>query len=122
MNNNLVIFERQSGVMDYFVAEVAEWAEVARAYVKLSAVIQGQRGEFVEDQQTKSQRRSMASMTWTPTLSQVDTACRMKMAKPIPELSEDLNNDRNYRIFHIDQIVNVGEENRELQMNVVEMT
>ncbi len=119
--NTKAIFERQSSPLDNFMGEVLAWEEVAKAWVELDPVaILAQRQEVIEGSQTTGSRKSIAKTTWTPTLSRIDSACRMKVAKPVPVDANDLENDVNFRIFHIDAIVNVGELNRELQFMVVE--
>lgn len=119
--NILAIIERKSATLDYFIGEVDEWEEVTKAWVQIDPVVLfAQRMEFEDSSQTTSTRKLIVKTEWTPTLAAVDTSCRLKVAKTTPVAPDDLGDDANYRIFHIDQLQNVGEQNRELQLMVVE--
>lgn len=120
---SLVIFERQAPVLDHFIGEAAAWQEVTKAWISLSPPpASTQAGEFIGAAQTTSQRKLIAKLYFTPATDAITTDCRMKLAKLIPVNEANANDDANYRIFNIDQIVNVGEQNRELEMLVVERT
>ncbi len=54
------------------------------------------------------------------TMEEVDVTCRMKLSRPNVVDESEPNSDVNFRIFHIESVVNVGEMNRELQFVVVE--
>ncbi len=102
------IFERFTEPLDKWTGEVGSWQEVAREWVGLTPQrIDTQRTEFVDAAQNKSTRKTVADCTWTPTTAAIDTACRMRVGE---------------RIFEIESILNVGENNRELQMMVIEKT
>lgn len=95
-------------MLDAFIGETDEWVEVTKAYVEMDVpAIFAQRQEYAETTQTVSTRKTIAKAVWTPVLAVVDAACRMTF---------------NGRVFHIDQITNPGENNRELQFMVVERT
>jgi hypothetical protein len=118
-----MIFERKSPPLDYFVAEAAEWEEVCRAWCSLEPVVlMAQRQEFIDATQTTLTRKSTLKLSWTPETDRITTDCRAKLAKAIPVNEAEPNNIANYRIFEIDQIVNVKEQNRELELMVVEKT
>lgn len=102
---HLVTFERKAPTLDAFIAGTDEWVEVAKAYVSFESAVIGQKSEYQETAQTTSQRRSVVRAQWTPAMAAVDTACRMTYGD---------------RRFEIDQLINVGEHNRELQLSVSE--
>ncbi len=107
-NNILATFERKSPPLDHFISGADEWELVAKAWVSIEPIgIASQRTEFVDTNQIKGTRKSIVKTDWAPDLAQVDSACRMRVDE---------------RVFEIEQIVNVGEQNRELQMMVVEKT
>jgi head-tail adaptor len=114
-----MIFERKSPPLDYFVAEAAEWEEVCRAWCSLEPL----RGrELFEAMQVQSQTTHKMCLTYTPETTRITTDCRAKLAKAIPVNEAEPEHIANYRIFEIDQIVNVKEQNRELELMVVEKT
>lgn len=121
VKRSLVVFEQQLPVLDHFIGEAPAWEEVTKAWIGLSPE-PVQAGESVESEQTTSKRKSVAKLYYTPATAAITTDCRMKLAKLIPVNEANANDDANYRIFHIDQIINVKEENRELEMLVVERT
>lgn len=115
------IFEREVQPSDNFGTAESSWEEVAREWVGLTPQpLTTQRGEFVDAAQTKGTRKSIADCVWSNTMAAVDTACRMKIAKNNVVNQNEANDDANFRIFGIEQIVNKGEANRELQLMVVE--
>lgn len=118
--NKLVIFERKAEEIDLFSGEVQQWKEVTKAYVSLSSDIASQRGETTDADQRTSIRRGIVKTTWTPTMAKIDTACRMKIAKFETVNPDKASDDLNFRIFGIDSLVNVNEQNRELQIGVME--
>jgi head-tail adaptor len=121
--NKLLIFERKASPLDHFVEGTPEWEEVCKAWASLEPVaLFAQGGEFVDASQTKSQRKSIAKLDCTATTLQITTDCRAKLRKPIPVDESDTEADVNFRISQIDQIVNVKEQNRNLEMLVVERT
>lgn len=120
--NHIATFERKNSPLDHFVSEAPAWDFVARAGVELEPLgATTQRTEFVDGNQVKSTRRTIVRTTWTPTLANVDSACRMKVAKPVAVNNDNLEADENFRIFGIEQIVNVGERNRVVEMMVAEV-
>lgn len=119
--NHIAIFERFIDPADNFGEAKGSWEEVCKEWVSIKPLaINTQRGEFVDTAQTRSLIRSTVLANWSPTLSAVTTKCRMKVARPVPVNSENAADDANYRIFEIDSLINYGEQNRELQMFVVE--
>lgn len=120
-NNRLATFERQTTIDDNFSGELASWVEVCKAWVSIQPMQVGsQRGEFIDTNQVKGTRKSIAKTIWTQEAALITTDCRLKVAKPVAVNNENANADENFRIFEIDQIVNVDERNRELQLMVVE--
>lgn len=115
------IFERECLPTNQFTGEQGTWQEVAREWIGLTPQeVTTQRGEFIDAAQTKGVRKSVADCCWSNTMAAVDSACRMKLAKPNVVDESEPNSDVNFRIFHIENIVNVKELNRELQFVVVE--
>lgn len=115
----LATFERKANPLDYFSGETDVWELVAKEWVSLRP-LNGR--EIFQAQQVQSIARLVAETNWSPSMSVVNTACRMKIAKPVPVDESDANADVNYRLFEIDSVVNVNEANRELQFMVVEKT
>lgn len=105
--HKLVTFERKAPLLDAFIGETDEWEEITKAYVSFESAVIGQRSEFQETTQTTSTRRSIVRTEWTPTLSALDTSCRMTYGE---------------RVFEIDQLVNPSERNKQLQLMVIERT
>lgn len=123
MSNRIhkAIFEREAKPADGFGAAEGKWLEVAREFVGWPPVsILGQGREFIDAQQIKGIRKSVADCAWSPTMATVDSSCRMKIAKTSVVDEQEPDNDVNFRIFGIESILNVGELNRELQFMVVE--
>jgi len=119
--NEKAIFERKIPTEDEFAGELVEWEEVCREWVSLEPfALSGQRQEFIDVIQTKGTRKSKATLTHSPTTAAITTDYRMKIAKPTPVNQQEPNDDANFRIFHIEQIVNVREQNRELEFMVIE--
>ncbi len=114
------IFERKQEPDDQFNASTGKWCEVAREWVGLKTQPLDAKGEFVDANQTKALARYVVDCCWSNTMSVVDTSCRMKLNRPNVVDESEPNSDENFRIFHISDIVNVNEMNRELQFLVVE--
>jgi hypothetical protein len=108
-NNILATFERKNPTLDYFSGEVDEWSEVTKAWGRFETEGGLNVGEQVENEQVANIRRAVFRTIWTPAMARVDSACRMTA-----------NVGGNERSFQINQIVNVGEQNREIQLNVEE--
>jgi len=121
--NKLLIFERQKPVLDHFIGETDKWEEVCKAWCKLEpAQIYAQRFEFADSGKTTSTRKSVLTVHYTPTTATIRTDCRAKLARDVAVNETNATADENYRMFHVEQIVNVGEQNRKLQMLVQELT
>ncbi len=114
------IFEREQLPADNFGASVSTWCEVAREWVGLKTLQLDPKGEFVDANQTKALTRYTVDCCWSRTMDAVDASCRMKLARDSVVDETEPKADANFRIFHISDIVNVNEMNRELQMLVVE--
>lgn len=114
--NHKAIFERRSSPDDEFVA-IGAWELVCREWVSLMPL--GGR-EYIEAQQTNAQLTHTAKATYAHTLSTVDTKCRMKIAKPTPVDESNEHADANYRIFHIERVLNNFERNRTIEFSVIE--
>lgn len=118
-NNKLAIFERPAPVLDPLLGEKPRWCEVTKAWVGLEP-LNGR--ELLLAQQVQAHTTLKLTTTWTPTIAAVDTACRMKIAKLTPVKPNEPKSDDNFRIFNIESLMNVREQNRELEMMVVEKT
>lgn len=115
------IFERWEEPADHFGEAKGAWQEVCKECVTLKPVaILAQRQEFIENSQTTGTRKSIATLIWSLSRAAIDTSCRMKIRR-YPIVNEvQPEDDANYRIFHIDAMLNVDELNKELQLMVVE--
>lgn len=98
----LATFERKAAVLDAFIGQTDEWQEVARAWISVEHV---SAREYVEAAQVTAQHKLLVKTAWTTTLGTVDAACRMTF---------------DGRVFEIEQITNVAEQNRQLQLIVME--
>ncbi len=112
------IFERFIQPADNFGTALGEWQEVAREWVSLTPQTIGK--EFVDAAQVKGTTPSITYCNWSRTMAGVDIACRMKIAKLDVVNEQEPDDDANFRIFGIENIVNVREQNRELQLMVLE--
>lgn len=117
--NNLMIFERVAPILDRFVEITPTNDEVTKAWCSLEPLT-GR--ELFQAQQVQSQVTHKACCTWTAETTGITTDCRMKLAKPTPVDEQNANADVNFRIFQITSIRNVREQNRELELMVVERT
>lgn len=110
------IFERKVEPSDQFGDALPTWEEVCREWVSIKAQpITTQRGEFIDAAQTKGTRKAVVECVWSETLADITIAHRMKIARRNVVNANDPGSDENFRIFHIDQIVNDQEMNRDLQ-------
>ena len=115
------IFEAKVEPSDQFGESLPTWEEVCREWVSIKPQPGiTQRGEFIDAAQTKGMRKSVVECAWSETLDAITTAHRMKVAKRNVVNANDLDSDDNFRIFHIEQIVNDGEMNRNLQFVMLE--
>jgi hypothetical protein len=118
--NHKAIFERK-GSLDHWVDQQQEWEEVCREWIYLEPfALFGQRQEFIDSSQITVTRKQRAAVTYSPTMATVTTDCRLKIRKPVTVDEDEPEHDTNYRIFHIENIVNVREQNRELELMVIE--
>lgn len=115
--NKLATFERQAPVLDSLAGEKPKWDEVTKAWIGLEP-LNGR--ELLLAQQVKSQLSHKLTTTWTPTLSVIDSVCRLKIAKMVQVKPNEPKSDDNFRIFNIESVANVKEQNRQLEMMVVE--
>jgi len=76
--------------------------------------------EFFNTQQVQSTTSHRVKLTHSPTAATVTTECRMKIRRNVAVNEDEPDDDANFRIFGIENIVNVREENRELQFMVTE--
>lgn len=119
--DNKAIFEREQQPANQFGEQTTSWCEVAREWIGLTPQpVNTQRAEFIDANQNKAVSKSVADCCWSQTMAAIDVACRMKIAKPNAVYESEPNSDVNFRIFHIESVVNVGEMNRELNFVVVE--
>lgn len=111
------IFERKLPKQDHFSSEGDTWGEICREYVSLEPL--NLREQFYAHQ-TESLASHKAEASWSPTMATVTPASRMKTPKPVPVDLDNPEAEENYRIFHIESIINVLEKNQELELMVVE--
>ncbi len=114
--NKLAIFELKTQPLDNLDGE-KQRTEVAKAWINL-APLSGR--ELLTAQQVQAQTTHKITLIWTPTTSRITSACRMKIAKPVPVNEDKPTDDVNFRIFNIESVLNVREDNRELELMVVE--
>lgn len=120
-NQYKAIFERPAGPEDWFGRELEAWREVCREYVRLEPfTVRTQRPEFVDSAQLALTRKSMVRAAFSPTLASVTSNCRMKLRREPLVNEAEPDSDVNFRIFHIDSVANVREQNRELEFIVQE--
>ncbi len=112
------IFERFAQPADTFGLAKGEWQEVAREWVSLAP--QAMAKEFVDAAQVKGNTAFFCYCNWSRTMAAVDIACRMKLSKLDVVNEQEPDADENFRIFGISEIQNVREQNRELQLMVLE--
>lgn len=119
--NVLVTFEKFAEPEDHFSELTGQWQEVTKAWVELAPVaIFAQRAEFIDASQNTSTRKSIAKTACTRKLLELTNKCRMKVKKLNLVRPDEPGHDANFRIFNIEQIVNVDEANRELNLMVTE--
>jgi hypothetical protein len=115
------IFETKVDPSDQFGESLPVWEEVCREWVSIKPQpVITQRGEFIDAAQTKGMRKSVVECVWSETLDAITTANRMKVARRNVVNANDPDSDDNFRIFQIEQIVNDGEMNRDLQFVMLE--
>ncbi len=119
---HLATFERPSPVLDHFIGERSQWEEVTKEWIALNPVEQTTSSEMVNDARVIALSRFTATLTCSPTVMGLDPSCRMKVAKFTPVNESEPNSDENFRIFQIADITNIREQNRELQLLVIERT
>lgn len=115
--NHKAIFERKAAPLDHFGGESDAWSELCREWVSLEPLA-GR--ELFEAQQVQSQITQKARLTHSPTAAGIRTHDRFKIALPVLVNEDEPNADENFRIFEIESIVNVREQNRELELMVIE--
>lgn len=116
--NKLMIFERKKKPLDNFGTGADQYDEVCKEYVSLEP-LSGR--ELINAQQVQAQTTHKLRLHYSPGTSKVTPRDRAKWKKPEPVDTSDLNADCNYRIFNIESVINVREQNRELEMMVVEV-
>lgn len=114
---HLAIFERPIAPQSNLSAEKTEYTEVAKAFVDLNPLT-GR--ELIQAQQVQAQTTHKVNLIWTPTVSAINSACRMKIAKPVA-VNNDVKDEVNYRIFNLESVLNVREENRVMELMVMEL-
>jgi hypothetical protein len=115
------IFERVPPPLDQWTGEGSDSSEITREWVSLEPLtVSSQRAEFNDAGKITTVGKFIVKVTHSPTMATVTTACRMKVAKTPPVDEDNPTADTNYRIFNIDQIVNVREQNRILELMVTE--
>ncbi len=119
--NILVTFEKRNEPEDHFGELAGTWETLTKAWVSIEPTkVESQRAEFVDGAQVTSTRRSIIKAHCTSKLLELTTKCRMKFRRLNDVRPAEPEHDANYRIFQIEQIVNVDEANRELQLMVTE--
>jgi head-tail adaptor len=112
------IFERPLPVEDDFNSQ-PQWQLVCEEWVSLEP-LSGR--ELLLAQQMQSQTTHKSYTTFSPSTAQINSQCRMKIAKVWPENEQDPSDDANFRIFQLESAVNVREQNREIELRVIERT
>lgn len=107
------IFERQAEPGDPFSGEHGQWSELFMAFVGLRP-LSGR--ELIDAQQVQAQVSHRAWMSWSNSASRLHPKDRFKIAKPVQENPTEPTSDANYRIFHIESVINVGERNKEIEL------
>ena len=115
--NHKATFEKRLPPLDNFGSEEEGWEHVCDEWVSLEP-LSGR--ELLEAQQVQAQARHKIRLTHSPTAATITTDYRLKIRKPVVVDEDEPESDVNYRVFHIENIVNVREANRELEMMVVE--
>jgi hypothetical protein len=118
--NHKAIFESKSP-RDEWSGARETWTELTREWISLEPfALFGQRQEFIESNQTTGTRKFKASLVWSPTAATITNDIRMKIRKPVAVNENEPEHDSNFRLFEIENIVNPGEMNRELELMVQE--
>ncbi len=112
------IFERFTQPTDNFGTAEGQWLPIAREWVSLAP--QAMAREFVDAAQVKGNTIFFCYCNWSRTMAAVDITCRMKLSKLDVVNEQEPDADENFRLFGISEIQNVREQNRELQMMVLE--
>lgn len=111
------IFERKANPLDYFGGEKEVWNELFREIVKLAPLTGNER---VESAQVTALATHKAEIHWSPTASKLKAEDRFKIHRNETVDAENPADDANYRIFHLESVVNVREQNRTLELMAVE--
>jgi hypothetical protein len=120
--NHLAYFERKVAP-DPWINQLESWEEVTREWIGLEPVaLFAQRGEFTDSSQVTGTRKFKATATYSPTIGSLTSDNRFKIRKPVAVNEDEPEHDSNYRIFHIENTVNVLEQNRVLELMVIEKT
>lgn len=114
--NHKATFERKLPP-DVWTGQLERWELECREFVSLEPLT-GR--ELFNAQQVQSLATQKVKLTYSATTAAVTTAHRMKIRKPVTVNENEPEHDDNYRIFHIENIVNVREMNRELELMVQE--
>lgn len=114
--NKLATFERSS-VANEFENTSGEWGELCKAFVNLEPLT-GR--EFLEAAQIQTRMTHRGRLIYTAQTAQIKSKDRFKIALPTLVEPEEPDKDINFRIFQIESIVNVREQNQELELMAVE--
>ncbi len=115
MIHQLAIIERQEE-RDDVEGSGGEWAELTTAYINL-APLNGRERLIAAQTQAHTTHKITGHYG---DLKNVLPEDRLKIAKLETVDEDDTENDVNFRIFHIESMVNVNEMNREIELLVVE--
>lgn len=117
MTPHKAIFERKANPLDTWSAEKEVWDELFREVMKLAPLTGSER---VESAQVTALATHKAEIYWSPTASKLTTGDRFKIHRNDTVDAENPADDANYRIFHLESVVNVREQNRTLELMAVE--
>lgn len=109
------VFEQYTPPIDHFGKAKGEWTEVFQEFVQLEP-LSGR--ELLQAQQIQSQTTHKATFHFR---TDIDTKMRLRVERP-GVIDADPTKDSDWRIFHIESLVNVNEQNRELQLMLIEKT
>lgn len=113
LRNHRAIIDQYQEPTDPFATGKGEWIEVCREFVQLEP-LSGR--ELLVAQQVQAQTTHKATLHFR---GDINTAMRFRVAKP-NVVDPDPANDSDWRVFHIESAINVGEMNRMLQLMLVE--
>lgn len=114
--NHKAIFERQEP-SDEFGELRYTYAEVCSEWISLEPLT-GR--ELFQAQQVQSKTSHKAMATHSQTLATVGTDCRVLVRRTNLVNEDNPEASENFRVFHIERMTNVREQNREFEFLLIE--